>query len=382
MGNAVVRRCGLTFRGTWRRIRSVAVKEYRHVILDPGFFFLTIVSPAVILTLLAYVFSFDLEHINLAILDQDMTPIAQEYIRTLTSGSDVSIVAEVDSYEEGVALFQSGNADAILTVPPGFGAAFASGDGATAHAVVDGSDPSTGNNVINSLTMRTQIYSDRVTGFEAPPFDVRMRVWFNPNLYSQHSMIPGLMSLVLIMPAMAVTIALTREKEVGTFEMLVTTPINGAEYLLGKLFVYISLGLVSTLLALAVAIFGFGVPFRGNLGLYLLLSADYLLAIMAFSLIVAHFVPTQRTAITITLLTIFIPSFFLTGLILPVDKESLSSQVLAFVLPATHYIQISRGIMLKGLSMAYLWPQAAVLLMMGIGGVLIGMILFGKKVGR
>ncbi len=372
----------MRFRDTWHRIRSVAGKEYRHVILDPGFLFLTIVSPAVILTLLAYVFSFDVEHIDIAINDQDMTPAAQEYVRTLTSGGDVSVVAEASSYEEGVALLQSGDVDAVLTIPPGFGADFTGGDMATAHAVVDGSDPFTANSVINSLTMRTQTYSDRVIGFGAPPFGVRMRVWFNPNLRSQHSMIPGLMALVLIMPAIATTVGLAREKEVGTFEMLVTTPISGHEYLLGKLIVYISLGLVSMLLALAVAIFGFGVPFRGSLLLYVLLTADYLLAIMAFSLIVAHFVPTQRTAITITLLTIFIPSFFLTGLIIPVDTESMSSQLLAFALPATHYIEISRGVALKGLSMAHLWRQAATLLMMGIGGVLISMILFHKKVAR
>jgi ABC-2 type transport system permease protein len=139
---------------------------------------------------------------------------------------------------------------------------------------------------------------------------------------------------------------------------------------------------VSMLLALGVAIFGFGVPFRGSLWLYILLTADYLLAIMSFSLIVAHFVPTQRTAITITLLTIFIPSFFLTGLIIPVDTASLSSQLLAFALPSTHYIEISRGIALKGLSMAQLWPQTATLFMMGIGGVLISTILFHKKVAR
>jgi ABC-2 type transport system permease protein len=372
----------LRFRGSWRRIRSVAGKEYRQVILDPGFLFLTIVSPAVILTLLAYVFSFDVEHIDIAVMDQDRTPTAQEYIRTLTSGGDVSIVAEVGSYEEGVALLQSGDADAMLTIPPGFGADFVGGKVATAQTVADGSDPFTANTVINSLTARTQTYSDRAIGLSAPPFDVRMRVWFNPNLRSQHSMIPGLMSLVLIMPAMAITIALAREKEVGTFEMLVTTPINGPEYLLGKLVVYISLGLVSMLLALGVAIFGFGVPFRGSLLLYALLTADYLLATMAFSLIVAHFVPTQRTAITITLLTIFIPSFFLTGLIIPVDTASLSSQLLAFALPSTHYIEISRGIALKGLSMAQLWPQTATLFMMGIGGVLISTILFHKKVAR
>ena len=372
----------MQLRDTWYRIRSIAGKEYRHIILDPGFLFLTIVSPAVILTLLAYVFSFDVEHIDIAIMDQDLTPATQEYVRTLTSGGDVTIVAEAASYEEGMALLESGEADALLTIPPGFGDDLAGGDVATAHAVVDGSDPLTANTIINSLTMRTQIYSNRVTGFGAPPFDVQMRVWFNPNLRSQHSMIPGLMSLVLIMPAMAITIALAREKEVGTFEMLVTTPINGYDYLLGKLIVYISLGLVSTLLSLAVAVFQFRVPFQGSLWLYLLLTADYLLAIMAFGLIVAHFVPTQRTAITITLLTIFIPSFFLTGLILPVDPESLSSQVLAFVLPATHYIEISRGIALRGLSLDYLWPQAVTLLMMGVGGVLISIILFHKKVVR
>lgn len=367
-------------RDSWRRMSAVINKEYRHVVLDPGSFFLTIVSPAVILTLLAYVFSFDVEHIDIALMDQDQTQHSQEYVRTLTASDDVAVVTEAGSYEDGRQLLQSERVDAVIAIPPGFGEALVAGELATVHAVVSGSDAITARSVVNSLYQRTQVYAATITGLDAPPFDVRMRVWFNPNLRSQHSMIPGLMSLVLIMPAMAVTIGLAREKETGTFEMLTTTPLGGPEYLVGKLVVYISLGVVSMLLALAVAIFWFRVPFQGTLWLYILLTADYLLATMAFSLIVAHFVPTQRTAITITLLTIFIPSFFLTGLILPVDNESLMSQLLAFLLPATHYIEISRGIALKGISLAEVWPQAATLLLMGIGGVTVSNILFVKRV--
>jgi ABC-2 type transport system permease protein len=140
------------------------------------------------------------------------------------------------------------------------------------------------------------------------PFDVRMRVWFNPNLESQYAMVPGLMAIVLILPAMAVALGVTREKETGTFETLSTTPIQGLEYLLGKLVVYLSLGLIGTLLALAVAVFWFRVPFRGSLLLYMLMTVVYLFATMGFCLIVAHFVASQRTATSVVLLTLFIPA--------------------------------------------------------------------------
>ncbi len=364
-----------------RRTLAIVAKEYKHIALDPGFLFLTIFAPAVLLTLLSYVFSFDVEKASLAVLDQDRTPQSAELVRALTANGDIRVVAHVQNYDAITALFRAGGADAALVIPPGFGGHLTAREQAPINVVVDGSDVGTAFQVINFIEQRVQVHALALTGPLRMPFDVRVRVWFNANLRSQYSMIPGLMAIVLILPAMAVALGMTREKEMGTFESLVTTPIVGHEYLLGKLVVYLSLGLVGMLMALAVAVFWFKVPFRGQLGLYVLLTADYLLAVMAFSMCVANFISSQRAATSVILLALFIPSFFLTGLILPIDQGSVVSRAIAFGLPTTHFIVISRGVALKGIALAQLWPEALTLLAMGAAAVAVSIALFRKKLG-
>ena len=362
-----------------RRTRAIITKEFKHIRLDPGFLFLTILSPAVLLTLLSYIFSFDVENTSIAIFDNDQTPQSHAYVQALTADGDIRIVAAVENYDQITDLFRAGEADAAVVIPPGFGRKLASGQQAEVNLVADGSDVGTAFQVISGVEQRTQAHAVSIVGQPPPPFDIRFRIWFNENLVSQDSMVPGLMALVLILPAMAVALGVAREKESGTFESLITTPIQGSEYLLGKLVVFLVLGVLGGLLALAVAVFWFRVPFRGNLGLFILLTADYLFALMGFCLVIANFVRNQRTVTTIVLLSLFIPSFFLTGLILPVDKSSLASQGMAFSIPSTHYIIIARGLALKGITLAELWPEALTLFGMGLIAVTASVLVFSKK---
>ncbi len=363
-----------------RRAAAIVVKEFKHIWFDPGFLFLTAFSPAVLLTLLTYVFSFSVQEADLAVLNQDQSPQSIQYIRALTADGDLTLLETPSSYDEVVTLIRSNRVDAAIIIPPGFGDDLVAGISTPISVIVDGTDPSTASQVSNSIEQRTLAYSQSIQRPGRTPFDVRIRVWFNGNLESQYSMVPGLMAIVLILPAMAVALGITREKEMGTFESLATTPIRGTEYLIGKLVVYLAMGLVGTLLALGVAVFWFHVPFRGDLGLYLLLTADYLAATMGLCLIVAHFVSTQRTATSIVLLMVFIPSFFQTGLSFPVDRSSIMTQIAAYSLPGTHFIIISRGIALKGLPVSALWPEAVTLAVMALVGITIGTLLFAKKI--
>jgi len=362
-----------------RRLLAMIVKEYKHVLQDPGFLFLSVFSPAVLLTLLTYVFSFNVDRANLTVMDQDQSPQSFEYIRSLTGDGNLTVLEHSPNYDHMLSLLKSSRVDAGIVIPPGFGDRLSSGGEAPVDLVIDASDPSTAAQIINGITQRTGIYSRSVTGYGRITFDVRLRVWFNANLDSQYSMVPGLVALVLILPAMTIALGITREKETGTFESLVTTPILGAEFLIGKLVVYLTMGLIGTLLALAVAVFWFKVPFRGSLLLFILLTADYVFATMAFCILVSHFVSSQRTATSAILLSIFIPSFFMTGLIFPIDTSPVSS-LIAFCLPASHYIVISRGITLKALSFDYLWWESLVLLVMGIILTAISIRLFTKKI--
>jgi ABC-2 type transport system permease protein len=363
-----------------RRAGSMSRKELMHILRDKSALFLVIFAPAIVLGLLSYVFAYDANESNLAVVDLDQTPLSAEYVRTLTSDGHLHVVATPGSYEEATALLQSGRADAALIIPRGFAADLIAGSSAPLHNVVDGVDTSAARAAMRAVEQRTRIFAAQQGFGGPPPIDVRIRIWFNENLDPQDSMVPALIALVLILPAMAGGLSLTREKETGTLETLVTTPVLGSDVLIGKLVVYLALGLVGGLLCLGVALFWFRVPFRGDLGSWLGATALYLLACMAFSLMVSNFTASQQTTMAITLMVLFMPGFLMSGLSDPIDAAWTVSRVMAYFLPTTHYIALSRGITLKGLTLIEMWPHVLALVAIGVAGLGAAVGLFRKKI--
>ncbi len=208
--------------------------------------------------------------------------------------------------------------------------------------------------------------------------EIADRSWYNESLKSLVSMTPGLLAIIMCMPALALALALTREKETGSFEGLIATPVRGVEYLAGKWLAYEMGGLVSVILAWLVARLWFGVPFRGSFLAFLLLAGVYLFASMGFSLSVASLVRNQQSAMFLILILFFVPSFFMAGLILPVSEEP-GVRAIAYVLPTTHFITICRGVFLKGLGPLALWKPASALLLIGIVCQVASLARFAKK---
>jgi ABC-2 type transport system permease protein len=357
------------------RTAAIVRKELLHIIRDPRNFFLVTVSPAFLLFLLAYVFSFDVGQLSLAVLDLDHSSLSRRYLAELTNNGDLTLDFHVNSYEEAMPLLVAGQVDATLIIAPGFADAYPGGRAASVQLVVDGADPFAGSEAIGALEARSSVFA---TG--AAHAVVQTQAWYNAGLESLPSMVPALLAIVLTMPTMALTLALTREKETGTLEGLVATPLTGLEYVTGKLLAYIAAALVSTVLALLVAVFWFRVPFRGSVPLYLLLSAIYLLACMGAAVLIANFVQSQQTAMFVVLLVFLVPSFFLAGLIMPISTESVGTLLTAYALPTTHFVEISRALFLKGLALRDLLRPTLVLLGMGMGAVTLGLLLFRKKV--
>jgi ABC-2 type transport system permease protein len=367
-----------------RRIAAIVRKEILHIVRDPRNLFLVTISPAFLLFLLSYIFSFEVTQLDLAVLDLDRTSLSRRYLSSLTSDRDLVPAYTVSSYADILPLLQSGDVDAALVIPPGFADTVHRGQPAQVQAIIDGTDPLAGRQAVGSLSARSGVFvagsgtSSSLQGGE--PVQVRSQAWYNAGLKSLLSMVPGLMAIVLMMPTMAFALALTREKETGTLEGLIATPVSGLEYVAGKLLAYIAMGLASAVFALLVALFWFKVPFRGSLVVYLLLVGDYFLACMGAAVVIASFVKSQQTAMFVVLLVFLVPSFFLAGLITPVSTESLGALLTSYALPSTHLVEISRVVFLKGLGLAYLWRPALILLGMGIGALVLGLFLFKKRV--
>jgi ABC-2 type transport system permease protein len=364
---------------------AIVRKEMLHILRDPRNLFLVTISPAFLLFLLAYIFSFDVGQLSLAVMDLDRTHLSRRYLASLTNDGDLILAYTVDGYQEIEPLLVAGKVDAALIVPPGFGESIQRGRPAQVQAIVDGANPFDGSEAIRSLSARSSVFvvssSSMGGGGTGGPLEARSRTWYNAALKSLFSMVPGLMSIVLIMPTLALALALTREKETGTLEGLMATPVSGLEYLAGKLLAYIATGLVSTMLALLVAVLWFEVPFRGSLAVYLLLAAVYFLACMGVAVIIANLVRSQQTAMFIVLILFIVPSFFLAGLISPVSTASLGAMLTSYALPSTHFVEISRTVFLKGLGLAYLIRPTLILLGIGLGTLGAGLVAFKKKVG-
>ncbi len=366
-----------------RRLWAVARKEFFHITRDRRTLFLVTLAPAFLLVTLSYVFSFNVDRADIAVRDLDNTALSRAFLRGITASGDLQIVAYVEREGEETPLFARDRADALLVIPHGFADRVLAGGPATVGCVVDGADAITASQIlslIEGVVDRWAADRVRLTSSLLPPgyCDVRTLAWYNPTFDALVSVVPGIMAILLCMPSLALVLALTREKEVGSFESLVVTPVRGTEYLLGKLLAYELSGMVSVILSWLVAVAWFHVPFRGRLTVFLSLAAVYLVAGMGISMLIANFIHNQQTAMFLILMVIFVPSFFISGLLLPVADKPVG-RLVAYSLPTTHFIAISRGVFLKGLGVAALWPPVRSLLVMGAGNVALSLFLFRKK---
>jgi ABC-type multidrug transport system permease subunit len=345
------------------------------------------ISPAFTLVMLSYLFTWDVQHFDLAVLDQDKSSLSRRYVAALTEGGTVSLLADIADDETADQLLLTDRVQGVLVIPPGLMEDVDRGDNGAIQLILDGTAPSTASLMLAELQGRTEQFVATLSALPedslamVSPIEIRTRVRYNANLSAMHSMVPGLIAVVMCMPAFSIATSLTGEKELGTLEGLYATPVGATELLVGKLVAYLSCGLVSVLAVVAVATLWFGVPFEGNLVLFALLTADFLLGVLGLSLLLASLVSSQQAATVVLFLVLFVPSMFLSGLIDPVDRTSLIAQIQANFLPTTHFVTISRAIFLKGVGLLSVWPSALILAVMGTVYLALTIKLFKKRLG-
>lgn len=362
-----------------RRFWAILRKEFRHILRDRRMLFLVTISPTIMLIAFAYVFSFDLNPAKVVVFDQDHSPQSRNLVASLHYDHNVIILGEVDRYGEIRENMRAGKSKLGLVILPGFGRDLQAGRSTSVQILGDGSDPLNTSTQMALLSRRISEWGDpylRIT--ITAPATVRTLVLYNPFIKGRYSMVPGLLAIALILPSMAVALALAREKELGSFESLAATPITATEYIIGKLIPYIVFGMMSAALAIAAAVLWFHVPMCGNYFTLAGLTLLYLWATLGISIFVSNFITNQSTALRAVLLLFLVPSFFLTGLIVPIDEQA---RLISSSLPATHFVAISRGVFLKGLGWRALGFQAIALLSMGLFSTLFTILSFRKRVG-
>ncbi len=371
------------------RTLTIIRKECLHIIRDHRTLFLVTLSPAFLLFTLTYVLTFDVQQVSYAVLDQDRSELSRRYVAGLVSEENVSLAGYVSSYSEVDGWFLRRQASAVVVIPPGFQTDLGRRRSTTIQVILDGTDPVIAGDALARVRARTQgfiiqeglgpLSSSGAALASSLPLDVRLRIWYNPGERSLFSLVPGLLGVVLIMPTLSSAVALAREKETGTLEQLLATPMGGAEFWFGKLIPYVVSGLLSCFLAIVVATVWFKVPFRGSVLTFGLLTLDFLVATVGLSLLMASFVSSQQAAMIGNFLIFFLPSFFLSGLYQPVPKELSPSTLASCSLPTTYFMTIARGVFLKGVGLAELWPGSLALAVLGGLSLGLGIGLFRKK---
>ncbi|MDE3088688.1 MAG: ABC transporter permease [Chloroflexota bacterium] len=366
-----------------RRLWAILRKEFRHIWRDKRTLFLVTLSPAIMLVTFSYLFGMEVTRVRLGVWDQDQSALSRRFVAGLTADGKFVVTATPGDYESLRQAMMRGDISLGVVIPPGFEQKIIADESSPLQAIADGSDAISLSRILVRLRERTTELNlqiaprDAVTG---APIVLQTQAWYNRDLDSMIAMVPGLIPVVLILHSLAIALAITREKELGSFETLVATPIRSLEYIVGKLIPYIAYGSASAIIAILLAMIWFGVPLRGSPITLMAFTIVYLFASLCESLFISSFLSSQGTAMRIILLLFFVPSFFLTGVILPVDTRSAVSQIVSALLPATHFVTVTRGIFLKASGVSQLLHPMLALCVLGMVPFALSLLLFRKQV--
>ena len=372
-----------------RHIWAVTRKEINHIMRDRSTLILVLFTPTLVLLLMAYALTVDLKNIPIAVLDFDRSQTSREFIQQITAGQDLDLYAYATSMEEINSMMMKGQVKAAVIISPGFASDLQSLKGIPLQVIIDGTEPESGNFAVEHIAQRAEEFIDgaltkqfRAQGMAIDtlqPLDLRIQTWYNPDLKPRNALIPGLISMVLGFPALSVALTLAHEREHGTLEQLLATPIARAELMLGKIIPYIIVGLLNVIFIPLLSIWWFGISLNGSFLLFFALSAVFMFAVLSMGMIVGVFMRTQAAALALSFLVIFFPGFFLTGIFFPLASMPEEARLEALGLPGTHYAIITRGIFLPGVGMDVLWPYVVMMLGLGVGFTALAALFFRKK---
>lgn len=370
----------------WYMVKKEFLQIFRNKRMVPLILFVPIAETIVF----GYVVSTDVKHLPMVVCDQDASQASRRFASKFSNNEYFDIKYHADSVNEIKDLLDNGHAKIGLFIPPGFAERAAENKTAYVQVIIDGSDNNAASNAMNYISTiiaseSTKVMVKRFAKVpDMPPVgkvEPRVRVWYNPELKSVNFMIPGLIGMILILMTLMLTAAaIVRERERGTLEQIIVTPIRRDEFIVGKIIPYIILGFIDAILIVVFGTLWFNVPLRGSLLVLFSLSAVFISTTLGLGLFVSTISRTQSQAMS-TAFFMLMPSMILSGFIFPVENMPRVIQWIAYVIPLTHFLVIVRGVFLKGVGFSVLWPQAVVLAVMGAVIISLSIVRFQKKLG-
>jgi ABC-2 type transport system permease protein len=376
----------MNLKRTWAIFR----KEIIHIRRDWSSLLQVVLLPVTLMLLYGYALTFDIKHVTVAVYDQEKTQLTQDFLDRFQGSEYFSLKRFVSSYKELGDLLLRRQVQMGIVLPWDFSWKYQTGKSAQVQVLADGTDSNTANIVLGyaqavAAGYNQQLLAQRL-GAKGPltaqtPVDGQMRFWFNADLESRNYIVPGLIAVIMtVVGAMLTALTVVREKERGSMEGLLATPLKKTELLLGKLGPYFIIGMVDMLIVMAMGKFLFQVPLRGNPFLLIALAALFLIATLGQGLLISVVAENQLQAFQMAMLTTFLPAFLLSGFVFAIYLMPLPLQLVSYIVPARYLVTVSKGIYLKGLGLGVLWPDALMLVGAATFFVVLAIGKFVKKI--
>jgi len=372
-------------RRPFRGLGAILFKEFIIVWRDPMTLFFMFFPPLVEMIAFGYALDTDVKHMALVVLNEDRTVESRQFIDRFVNTETFRVVGEVQSIEEMTSQIRSGHAYAGLQIPPKFTQNIRAGHSAQAQLLVDGSNSTTALQALNtalSVGLTQSIESLlRATGRHTVPIDIRPQMLYNPAMKSPNFYIPGVIGIVLqIGTTFATAMAVVREREKGTLETLLVSPLSRWGLMLGKLVPYLCIGMTMATILFLIMRFLFGVPIAGNVLAMMFATLVYVFALLSLGLLVATKAENQMQALQMSMV-FMLPSVFFSGFVFPRETMPWIFKALGALLPATYFISLARAIILRGANFFEYWPHLLILIIMSIVLFAFCALLFRKKIG-
>jgi ABC-2 type transport system permease protein len=346
-------------------------KEFLELRQNPRIFGVVIVAPILQLTLLGYAATTDVNNVPVIVADGDRSAASRDLIGRFDASRYFTVIGTVTTVDEIEPYLEDRRAWMALSLPPDFGERLGRGESVRVQVIADGTDSNSTTVALGYATGLVGAAAEEIGAASAPRpggggLEPQIRVWFNPRLESRYFMLPGILALMLLVVTSNLSsMAIVREREIGTYEQLSVTPLTRWGLIIGKLLPYAVIGLIDVLLVVAVVVLWFEVPLLGSFPLLMAMCAIYLLCTLGLGLLVSTISQSQQQAMLTATFFFLVPMIYLSGFIFPIENMPPVIQVLTYLIPLRYFLVIVRGIFLKGIGLDVLWPQALALFAWG-----------------
>jgi ABC-2 type transport system permease protein len=365
-------------------------KEFLQFKRDPKMFALILIAPIIQLTFLGFAANLDVKVVRVIIYDQDKSVTSRDFIERFTGSGYFRIEKYASSYDEITEEINDGNSILALVIPNNFEKNIYSKRNASVQAIFNGSDGNTAGivagysqNIVSSFSQKIIFNLLNKSGQKiaaVPTISSDIRVWYNPELKTRNFMVPGIVGLLLsIITLILTSLAVVKEKEIGTMEQLIVTPLKPYQIIIGKLVPFVALSIAAIIIILASMWFVFGIPVKGELWFLFLASFFYILSTLGLGLFVSTISKTQQQAMMISIFTVMMPMIFLSGFAFPIENMPRPIQLISYAVPLRYFNDIIRGVIIKGLGFSDLWFNAVLLLLMGVIILLLSSLRFRNR---